>query len=214
MKIQNRDLKKYLVELIGTFSLTLAVSLVLTSPMVAQIAGFIAPLIAAFTLALFVYTVGHVSGTHINPAVTLGLWSIGKISKHDVIGYLVAQFAGAAASVLLVTKGLDLVLQPAQVVIGWQAVVWVVLAEAIGAMLFTFGISAVVYGKVSDAAKGSVIGMSLFLGILLASGLGSNGILNPAVAFGVNSFAWMYIVGPIIGSVAGMWAYKFLASAN
>ena len=212
MKIQNRDLKKYVVELVGTFSLTLAVSLVLTSQSVAQIAGFIAPLIAAFTLALFVYTVSHVSGTHINPAVTLGAWSIGKISRQDVVGYLVAQFAGAAASVLFVTKGLDVVLQPAQVIIGWQVMVWVMLAEAVGTALFVFGISAVVYGKVSDAAKGWVIGMSLFLGILLASGLGSNGILNPAVAFGVNSFSWMYIIGPILGSVAGMQVYKYLAA--
>lgn len=212
MKIQNHELKKYLVELMGTFALTLAVSLVLTSQTLAPIAGFIAPLIAAFTVAFLVYIVGHVSGVHINPAVTIGAWSIGKISKHDVAGYLIAQFAGAAASVLLVTKGLGLTLQAASAVVGWKAMLVVLAAEACGMFIFAFGISAVVYDKVNDAAKGWVIGMALFLGILLASSLGSSGIINPAVAFGINSFIWMYFVGPVIGAVLGMQAYKYLAA--
>lgn len=212
MKINNRDLKKYLVELLGTFALTFAVLLVLTNQTVAPIAGFIAPLIAAFVLAVFVYTVSHVSGTHINPAVTLGAWSIGKISRNDVIGYLIAQFAGAAVAVLAATKGLGFVLPMAQVVSGWQLMLIVACAELCGTFLFTFGIASVVYGKVNEAAKGWVIGMSLFLGILLASSLGSSGILNPAVAFGVNSFSWMYVIGPILGSILGMQVYKVLAA--
>lgn len=207
IKIQQEDLKKYLVELLGTFVLTAIVALVVNSSL-----GALAPVLAAFTVGLFVYTVGHVSGAHLNPGVTIGAWSIGKIKVEQVVGYLIAQFAGASAAALLVAKGLGVVLQQAPEVIGWQAMVMVVLAEAFGMFLFTFGIAAVVYGKVAEAAKGWVVAMSLLLGILLASGFGSRGILNPAVAFGINSFIWVYVVGPVVGAIVGMWAYKFLAS--
>ena len=86
----------------------------------------------------------------------------------------------------------------------------VLAAEAIGTAFFTFGIAAVVFGKVYNGASGVVIGGSLLLGITFAALLGSNGVLNPAVAFGIGSFSLMYVLGPIIGSVIGMNAYKYL----
>ncbi len=205
--MQNRDIKKYVVELGGTFLLTLLVSLMLSSAL-----GALAPLMAAFVVGLFVYIVGHVSGAHFNPAVTVGAWSLGRISMHDAIGYLVSQFAGAALSAIIVFKGLKLSLAAAPVVGGgWQAFGMVVLAEAVGMFIFAFSIAAVVFGKVPEAAKGLVIGMALFLGLMFSSGLGASGIINPAVAFGIDYFSWMYIVGPLIGGVLGMKAYKFLA---
>ena len=56
-----------------------------------------------------------------------------------------------------------------------------------------------------------VVGGSLLLGIAVAALLGSNGVLNPAVALGIGSFNVMYVLGPILGSVLGMQLYKRLA---
>lgn len=192
--------QKYFAELTGTFFLTLSVSLSLLYG-----APLATPLIAGITLGLFVYILGPVSGGHFNPAVTIGLASIRKISLKDAIIYIVVQIIGALLA-MLVVKGLT----------GGQSLTMVAnnkivtgVVEAIGALVLILGVSSVVHGKVDDDACGAVIGGSLFLGIALTSGL-SNGVLNPAVAIGINSISIMYIVGPIVGTIVGAWAYKLL----
>lgn len=193
-------LKKYFAEALGTFALSLSVLLAIHS------GGPIAvPLVAAITLGLFVYSIGHISGTHINPAVTLGAWTIGKIKHHDAIFYIIAQFIGASIAMVVATNsgaGVNLVVNNT-----WA----IALAEIIGTFFFTFGIASVVYGKTPAIMSGIVIGGSLLMGILIASTFGSNGILNPAVALALSSFNLMYMIGPIVGSVLGFNVYKIFS---
>ena len=91
--------------------------------------------------------------------------------------------------------------------------VWkTILVEAIGAFVFVFGVSSVVWKKVDDDMSGLVIGGSLLLGIMLTGGF-SFGILNPAVALGVGLNAVgvaIYFIGPVIGALGGVWAYRWL----
>lgn len=196
---------KYIAEFVGTFALSFvvlaAVSQVLPLPVAV-------PVIAGLTLGLFVYTIGGVSGAHINPAVTIGLWAIRKINNRDAVAYLLAQiFAAAVAIVLARTLGMT---TPEAVPVVFVASLF--FAEALGAFFFAFGIAAIVFSKVSDQMSGVVIGGSLLLGILLASFAGSAGILNPAVAFALNAVSIVYIVGPIAGAVLGFHTYRFLTS--
>jgi glycerol uptake facilitator-like aquaporin len=191
-------MKKYIAEALGTFTLALVVALSIAH----QVA--LTPYLAALTVGIFVYTIGHISGTHINPAITIGAWSIKKISTYDAVLYILFQFIGAAAAFIAVS-GIAGVPHP----IGAES--WViVLAEALGAFFLAFGIASVIYGKTSTEASGVVIGGSLFLGVLLAAFIGSNGVLNPAVAFGIGSFSFSYALSPILGAVLGMQAYKYL----
>jgi glycerol uptake facilitator-like aquaporin len=164
-------------------------------------------MLAALVLGLFVYSMGHLSGTHINPAVTIGAWSIGKIKTDEAIRYVISQAVGALGALLLsswVTGGFA----------GENIIVsniWHVgLAELLGTFFFTFGIASVIYGNTPKEVSGIAIGGSLLLGISIAVFSGSNGVLNPAVALGIHSFGVMYILGPIIGSVLGMQVYKKL----
>ncbi len=194
-------MKKYIAETLGTFTLTLAVALSLAGSF-----PLATPILAALVLGLFVYTIGHVSGTHINPAVTIGAWSIGKIATLPAVCYIIAQFVGATLALVLAKS----MLTPLVLVVSDTS--RIALAEAIGMGLFTFGIASVIYGKTPGTLSGVVIGTSLLGGIALASLLGSNGVLNPAVALGIGSFNLMYIAGPILGSVIGMQLYKILAT--
>jgi aquaporin Z len=191
--------KKLLAEGFGTLVLTLAVLASVQSG-----ASIIAtPVIAGLVLGLFVYTIGHSSGAHINPAVTAGLWSIGKVSNRDAVAYIIVQMFGAFIALMIASNflaGSSLTLAPESLM--------VLLAELIGMIVFTFGIAAVVYGKVADTASGLVIGGSLLLGILIAAHLGSAGILNPAVALGLGSLNVSYALGAIFGSMLGMNFYK------
>jgi glycerol uptake facilitator-like aquaporin len=194
-------MKKYIAEALGTGALTLAVglSLKVASP-------FATPVLAALVLGLFVYSIGHISGTHLNPAVTIGAWTLGKIKGNDVIMYIVSQCVGAGLALFIISSTVGMAVLT--VSNSWP----VALAELLGTFFFTFGIASVIYEKTPRDASGVVIGGSLFLGIAIAAFLGSNGILNPALAFGTGSLNIAYILGPIIGSIFGMQAYKYLAN--
>lgn len=194
--------KKYLAEALGTFALTLAVALSLAG----VFPVYIRRVIAALVLGLFVYSVGHISGTHINPAVTIGAWSIGKIKTPDAFAYIVSQFIGSVLALILVNST-TIPVETAMI-----NNLSVFFAEAFGMAFFTFGIASVIYGKTPVPMSGLVVGGSLLLGITFAALLGSDGILNPAVALGVGSLNLVYALGPIIGSIVGMQIYRHLAS--
>ena len=196
------EIKKYSAEAVGTAVLTLVVTLALAGKFPVS-----TPVLAGLTLALFVYTIGHISGCHINPAVTIGAWSIRKISNKEAISYIVAQFFGAAVSIIIVTL---FKIQFASMDLGGYSPI-IFFSELIGTALFTFGVASVVYGKTPKDFSGIVIGASLFLGIAISVLLGASGILNPAVAFGIKSFGLMYVLGPIAGGIVGMQSYKYIS---
>ncbi len=195
-------MKKLLAELLGTFALSLAVGLSLTGAL-----HVATPVIAALTLGLFVYTVGHISGAHLNPAVTIGVWSVRKIGLRDAVSYIIAQLVGAYIALLVVSTIIPdfAIASPMGMPAFW--------GEILGSFFFIFGVAAVVHNKVAPNLSGAVIGFSLFLGISLASAL-SGGVLNPAVALGTGTFSLPYILGPLVGGVLAMGAFRFLSSSH
>ena len=195
------DLRKCSAEFFATLTLTLVVSFAVQSP-VPEGAMFL----AALTVAMFVYTVGPISGAHINPAVTVGLWSIGKIDKQHAVYYVVAQVLGAAVSLI----ALSALVGSAPAISGADGF-GIAIAEALGALLLVFGVCSVAYGKTHQAASGLVVGGSLFLGIFIASGT-SNGVINPAVAMGIGSLSFTYVLAPLVGGAVGAYIAKYMYS--
>lgn len=196
------NIKALTAEFIGTFCLTFAVA----SSKATEF-PVVTPFVAALCLAMFVYTIGGVSGCHINPAVTIGLTAIKKISVPDAVGYIIAQVVGAcAAAALLNVSGSG---GGALSVDNGEP--YVMFAEALGMFFFTFGIAAAVFEKIPESMSGIVVGGSLLLGVVVAAH-GSDGVLNPAVSVGVSSFAisWPYLAGPIVGSIVGFLAGSFV----
>lgn len=190
---------KHLAELLGTFGLTLAVYMSATAGGPVPV-----PVAAALTLGIFVYTVGGISGCHINPSVTVGLWSAKKISSHEAAKYVLMQVIGALLAMLtgqFLTGASPMLLVEDTLLVG--------LAEAIGAAFLAFGVSAVAHGKVSHGASGATVGGSLLIGIVIASSA-SNAVLNPAVALGIGSLSLMYVIGPLAGGIIGAQLYKML----
>ena len=194
------ETRKYVVEMIATFFLTLAVSISLTigTPLAT-------PVVAALTVGIFVYTIGPISGAHLNPAVTIALATVGKIKINEAFAYVVSQVVGAFLAMLI----LPTYIAESVNLLAFDTVP-VGLAEAFGAFLLVFGICGVVYGKVDDDASGLVIGGSLLAGLMVAGGV-SNGVLNPAVALGIGSISAVYLIAPILGGVIGAWTYKWVA---
>ena len=123
-------MKKYIAEALGTFTLALVVALSIVGKFPVS-----TPVLAGLVVLLFVYSIGHISGAHINPAITIGVWSIKKISNKDALFYVISQFIGGAAAIAVVslTVGMPLMM----VLNNWN----VVIAECLGTLFFAFGIT-------------------------------------------------------------------------
>ena len=168
--------------------------------------GYFVAIGVGATLALLVLALGPASGGHFNPAVTIGMWTLRKISTIQALAYIAVQMVAGLAAWQLATYfvGGDL---PS---IAGNEFEWKVLvAEAIGAMVFTFAIAAAVFNKYEGGKAAALIGGGLFMGIIVAS-LASNGVLNPAIALANQSWSRAYIFGPIIGAIIGMNLYVLL----
>lgn len=194
-------------EFLGTFALVSVVLAIVNSVSL----PFFAAAGAAATLAVMVLVIGSISGSHINPAVTVGLWSVGKIESALAAGYIAVQMlAGYSAGVL------HSWLSRTEVVSSAQASSWdwrIVVAELIGTLLFTFGIAAAISKGFDGLQQAVAIGGALFVGIVVAS-MGSAGALNPAVALGVNVWTLSYALAPLVGGVVGMNLYTSMFAAS
>jgi glycerol uptake facilitator-like aquaporin len=190
------SLRKYAAELAGTFTLTTVVWLATTYAIPLPV-----PFAVALTLGLFVYLVGPISGAHLNPAVTLGLLSVGKMKTNEAIFYIASQIAGA-----VIAMGMCALLSPdAAPAIIIESTFTGAFVEMLGAFILAFAVTSVAMHQVPAPAAGIVVGGALLVGVLIASPF-RDAILNPAVALGIRALGPFEILAPIVGAVAGSWA--------
>lgn len=171
----------------------------------------------AFGLAvtIVVSASGHLSGAHINPAVTIGFWTRGLFPRGDVLPYVVSQCVGGIAG----SVTLRLVLG----VVGAMGATIPILPVGSALLVeagFTGVLGFVIMGVATDdrtpkAVAPFAIGATVFVGALVTGPL-TGGSFNPARTLGpavvgdVWTGHWLYWVGPIVGMVAGMWLYDLL----
>ncbi len=196
-------------EFLGAGVLTLLILSVQRSPI--GVPFFIAAA-AGLTLATMAYAVSGAQSGYFNPAVTIGLWSARKLSTIAAAINVVAQLLGAWAAYGVYTYLVNSSLQQ----VGGHYTGRVMVAEAIGTGIFSFGLAAAVYQGLSRAATAAYAGISLMLGMIAASSI-SFGLLNPAVAEGIRawniwgSMGWgTYVLGPVIGAIVGVNLYAML----
>ena len=215
-----KALKKYVAEFIGTFVL------VLFACGTAAVVGCDTPggyfmTARAFGLVIvaMAYSIGNVSGCHINPAVSIAMLVSKKLSLTDFIGYVVAQFAGATAgaATLMALVGKDTGLGTNGL---FKDDVWLsIVVEIILTFVFVLAILGVTSKASNGAVAGIVIGLSLTLVHILGISFTGTSV-NPARSFGPALFVggdalsnvWVFIVAPLVGGVLAAVVYKFLAS--
>jgi glycerol uptake facilitator-like aquaporin len=203
---ERKKIAMLVAEFIGTYALASAVL---------AMAGrtsfpFFGAAAAGITLALVVLVIGSTSGSHINPAVTFGLWTLRKVSTKQAAAFITTQMLGGFVALRTNQYLMNQVFENTTTA-NWD---WrVVVAEVIGTFIFTFGIAAAVYKAYEGAQRAATIGASLFVGVLLAS-FGAAGALNPAVALGTNSWSVSYVVAPLVGAVIGMNMYKYVFAVS
>ena len=128
------------------------------------------PLLVGLALVVLVFALGSISGAHLNPAVTFGLWSIKKFDGMKVPFYWAAQFSGALFALVAfqLYKGQDLALSLGSFS---KFDTKIVVAEIIGATIFTFAIASVVHRNQPESSKAAAIGLALMVGLYAGGGL-------------------------------------------
>jgi aquaporin Z len=165
------------------------------------------------------YTIGGISGCHINPAITLGCLVTGRISVKDCAGYMIGQVAGAiiAGAALAGIYGAETGIGANGIGAGCDgSAVTALIVEAILTALFVLVVLGATHKTNGDTGKfaGLAIGLSLILIHLVGIHFTGTSV-NPARSIGPALFAcgealtnvWIFIVGPFVGAIiaAGLW---------
>ena len=212
--------KVFVAELIGTFALVFVGSAIGLYD-----AGLLAVALAhGLTLAVFMYVFGHISGTHINPAVTFGLALNGTVTWAEAAVYWVAQFAGGVLAGFALSNIVGLVNADAFAAAQTTGVLtqrFPYYALGVEALLTFFLVTTILHTAVAGKAgpmAGWAIGLTLTIAIL-AGGPLTGASLNPARTFGPAAVAGtardgmmylIYFLGPLLGSAIAVGAYRLL----
>jgi len=180
-------------------------------------AGPFAPVAIGLTLMVLVYATGHISGGHLNPAVSLGAWIRGAMTATEMLIYWVAQALGALVGALLCRAVLPMAEESAQIQTGSAFIV-----EAMFTFILVFVVLNVATAKANDGNSfyGLAIGATVMTGAF-AVGPISGGGFNPAVALGLSvngnfgwSNLWIYILAPFVGAALAALCFRVLSPAD
>lgn len=202
-------------EFIGTFALVFAGC---GAAMVGQrfpgsVAPGAVPLVFGLVVAVMIYAVGHLSGAHFNPSVTLAFGLAGKFPKRDMLPYWAAQFGGALAAVGLLALllpagpgyGATLPAVPALQALGWEAVLTYFLMFVIIAV----ATDARAHGILAGLAIGGVVCLDAFVGgPVTGASMNPARSLAPALWQGGLGSLWIYFAGPALGACLAAWTYE------
>lgn len=225
--------KKYFAEGLGTFALVLfgcgaatIASVTHSGPEGIGILGI--ALAFGFAVLVMVYTIGPISGCHINPAISIAMLAAGKLSGKDTVGYIIAQCIGAIAAaglLYLLAIGSDGFLMPEW---GLGANGWGpgylgeynMTSALVAEFVFTFLFLMVIFGTTSSThtqpmMAGLAIGISLTLIHMVVIPITGTSV-NPARSLGPALFAggmalqqlWLFIVAPIAGGLCAAMVRK------
>jgi aquaporin Z len=227
--------KKLVAEFIGTFWLVLGGcgSAVLAAAFPHLGIGFLGVALAfGLTLLTMAFAIGHISGCHVNPAVSVGLWAGRRFAGKEVVPYVIAQVVGGivAGAILYVIASGKAGFDPAAGFAsngygdhspGGYSLLACFVSEIVMTMMFLFVIMGATDKKAPQGFAPISIGLCLTL-IHLISIPVTNTSVNPARSTGVAVFAggwaltqlWLFWIAPLIGGILGGSIYRFLGRSN
>ena len=228
----NGMMKKAVAELIGTYWLVLGGcgSAVLAAAFPDVGIGFLGVALAfGLTVVTMAYAIGHISGCHLNPAVTVGLWAGGRFPARDIVPYIVAQVLGALAAaytVYIIASGqAGYALGPNGLAVNGVGDLspggYTMMAGVVTEIVMTAFFLLIIMGSTHSRAPVGFAPLAIGLGLTLIHLISipvTNTSVNPARSTGpaliVGGMAlqqlWIFWVAPIVGAIIGGGVYRWL----
>lgn len=214
-------LRRLLAESLGTFFLVLigpgaAVVNAWSNGTVTHVGVALA---FAFVICAMVYSLGHLSGAHLNPAVTLAFWSVRRFPSGEVLPYVVAQCAGAFTAAVVLRASLGASIQAGVTVpmisTGSAFLMEVLLSFALMFVIMSVATDDRVAPGFAALAIGLTVGFcALMAGPLTGASMNPARSLGPAAAAGVWRAHWLYWLAPTIGTILAAQVYEFLRESR
>ncbi len=229
-------MKKLLAEFIGTAWLVLGGcgAAVLAAGIPDIGIGLVGVSLAfGLTVMTMAYAIGHISGCHLNPAVSVGLWLGGRFDAKDLLGYIAAQILGAIAGagilyfIISNSSGFTGYSEPGDFATNFYGVeqygrTFTMGAALVTEVVMTFFFLVVILGATHSKAVGNLAGVAIGLCLTLIHLISipvTNTSVNPARSISQALFVggdalsqvWLFIVAPIIGAALAGLVYKYLA---
>ncbi len=224
-------MKKNLAEFIGTFWLVLGGcgSAMLAAGFPEVGIGLVGVSLAfGLTVLTIAYSLGHISGAHLNPAVTIGLWMGGRISAKEILPYVVSQVLGgiAAAGVLYLIatgNGSEIGGFAANGYGEHSPGNYSMMAAIVTELVMTFMFLLIILGATDEKAPKGFAGLAIGLALTLIHLISipvTNTSVNPARSISQALFVgdwalaqlWLFVVVPVVGAMLAGWVYKYLKS--
>ncbi len=206
----------FLAEFIGTFGLVFAgTGAIVFDQMTGVITHIGIAAVFGLVVAALIYTFGHTSGAHFNPAVTLAFAAVGDLSWRRVPGYLTAQLLGASLASVVLRWTFGLVGS-----LGATIPYTVPRHSLVIEFVSTFLLMIVIMGAAVDAgavkgfagvAVGATVGVeAIFGGPISGASMNPARSFGPALVGGTWNSHWLYWVAPITGALLAAWLYRSL----
>lgn len=208
--------KKLIGEFLGTYFLMfLGTGAIVVNALTQSLSPMWISFLFGVLVMVIIYAFGHISGAHINPAVTIAYLVNKDICMREAAYYIVVQMIGAisASYSLLFLFGNVANLGAVLPQMAWEKafVIEIILTFMLMLVIFT----SAVHGKAIKSFAGIVIGgavmvADMFGGVLSGAALNPARSLAPAIASGVWDYQWMYVVATILGAVLAAFVYRAL----
>lgn len=210
-------MRKYIAEAIGTFALvfcgTGAIIINQESGGVITHAGIAATF--GLIVAAMIYTVGNISGAHLNPAVTIAFWVAKTFPAKEILPYIASQAIGAFAA-----SGTLKVLFPNNILLGATLPAGTEMQSFILELILTFLLMFTILnvakgskeqGMFAGLAIGSVVLLeAMFAGPICGASMNPIRSISPAVLSGHLEHVWLYVAAPVLGALLAVFVWTFL----
>lgn len=210
-------LHKATAELVGTFALVFAGcgSVMVSERITGSVSPSAIPLVFGLVVAAMIYAVGHISGAHFNPAVTLGFAVARRFPVRQVLAYWAAQFIGAILAIALLWLllpagagfGATVPALPALQALGWE----VVLTFFLMFVIIAVATDTRAEGTMAGAAIGATVMLCAYVGgPVTGASMNPARSLAPALFQGRLDVLWIYFAGPAMGAVLAAMLYEWI----
>jgi aquaporin NIP len=210
------EIAAYIAELIGTFFMVFfGCGSMILAEVNSQYDPSWIPVIWGGSVLTMIYAVGHISGAHFNPAVTLAFWSVNRFQGKHVIGYLIAQISGAlfASWTHWIIWGSTHHFGATQLSLSVSGgiVVEVILSFALMFVIISVATDSKAVGDFAGVAIGSTVALCAFVGgPLTNASMNPARSLAPAFMSGQWTHLWIYILFPLVGTFLGARVYEWI----